>query len=131
MTLNGVEEHRPEDIRAVPLRHPGRWVATAILLVLMAMLVHDILTNPGFGWGIVGSYFFAAPIVSGVEKTLELTFLAMAARSHPRRDLRRDAAVAQPHPLRRGLDLHLVLPGHTGVRATCSSGTPSRLFNRR
>ena len=63
----------------MPLRHPGRWVATTVLLVLVAMLVHDILTNPGFGWGIVGSYFLAAPIVSGVEKTLELTFLAMVA----------------------------------------------------
>jgi polar amino acid transport system permease protein len=79
VTLNGVEEHRPEEIRAVPLRHPGRWVATAVVLVLVAMLVHDILTNPGFGWGVVGSYFFAPPIVSGVEKTLELTVLAMVA----------------------------------------------------
>lgn len=78
MTVGSVEGHRPEEIRAVPLRHPGRWVATGILLVLAAMLVHDIVTNPGFGWGVVGSYFFATPVVDGVEKTLELTFVAMA-----------------------------------------------------
>ena len=78
MTTDNVEGHRPEDIRAVPLRHPGRWVATAILLVLAAMLVHDIVTNPRFGWGVVGNYFFATPVVDGVEKTLELTFVAMA-----------------------------------------------------
>ncbi len=78
MTIGSVEGHRPEEIRAVPLRHPGRWVATGILLVLAAMLVHDIVTNPGFGWGVVGSYFFATPVVDGVEKTLELTFVAMA-----------------------------------------------------
>jgi len=42
------------------------------------MLVHDMATNRGFGWGVVGSYFFASPVVSGVEKTLELTFMAMA-----------------------------------------------------
>ena len=78
MTIDSVEGHRPEEIRAVPLRHPGRWVATAILLVLAAMLVHDIVTNPRFGWGVVGNYFFATPVVDGVEKTLELTFVAMA-----------------------------------------------------
>jgi polar amino acid transport system permease protein len=72
------EGQRPEEIRAVPLRHPWRWAATAVLLVLAAMLVHDMATNRGFGWGVVGSYFFASPVVSGVEKTLELTFLAMA-----------------------------------------------------
>jgi len=34
----------------VPLRHPGRWVGTAVLLVLGAMLVHDITHQPRFGW---------------------------------------------------------------------------------
>jgi polar amino acid transport system permease protein len=78
VTIDSVEGHRPEEIRAVPLRHPGRWVATAIMLVLAAMFVHDVITNPRFGWGVVGSYFFSSPVVSGVEKTLELTFVAMA-----------------------------------------------------
>jgi len=78
VTIDSVEGHRPEEIRAVPLRHPGRWAATAVLLVLAAMLVHDIVTNPRFGWGVVGNYFFATPVVDGVEKTLELTFVAMA-----------------------------------------------------
>jgi polar amino acid transport system permease protein len=75
---DGEMGHPPEEIRAVPLRHPGRWVGTAVLLVLGAMLVHDITTNPRFGWGIVGTYFFSTPVVQGVEKTLELTFVAMA-----------------------------------------------------
>ncbi len=77
MTVNGVEGNGPEEIRAVPLRHPGRWVATAAMLVLAAMFVHDVTTNPRFGWGVVGSTFFSSPVVSGVEKTLELTFIAM------------------------------------------------------
>ncbi len=77
MTIDSVEGHGPEEIRAVPLRHPGRWVATAVMLVLAAMFVHDVTTNPRFGWGVVGSSFFSSPVVSGVEKTLELTFIAM------------------------------------------------------
>jgi polar amino acid transport system permease protein len=71
------EGHRPEEIRAVPLRHPGRWVATVVMLVLVAMFVHDVITNPRWQWRVVGSYFWAPPILSGVEMTLELTAVVM------------------------------------------------------
>lgn len=69
--------HRPEDIRAVPLRRPWRWAGTAVVLVLVAMLVHDLFTNPRFGWSDVGHYLFSGPVMSGVAVTLELTVLAM------------------------------------------------------
>jgi polar amino acid transport system permease protein len=69
--------HRPDEIRAVPLRHPGRWVATAVLLVLAAMLAHSMVTNPHWGWGTIRSNLFAPPIVQGAEKTLELTAISM------------------------------------------------------
>lgn len=69
--------HRPEEIRAVPVRHPWRWVATVVVMVLTAMLVHTLITNARFGWHYVGEYFFSAPIVRGVALTLELTVLAM------------------------------------------------------
>ena len=42
---------RPTPIKAVPVRHPGRWVAVAVLAVLAAMLVNTILTNDGFRLG--------------------------------------------------------------------------------
>ena len=69
-------EH-PEQIRAVPVRHPGRWVAAAIIIVIAAALARSVATNPRFQWGVVGDYLFAAPVEDGVLKTLELTFLAM------------------------------------------------------
>ncbi|GAG28439.1 unnamed protein product, partial [marine sediment metagenome] len=40
----------PEQIRAVPVRHPGRWVAAAVIAVLVAMFVHMLVTNPVFQW---------------------------------------------------------------------------------
>ena len=61
----------------MPLRHPGRWVATAIMLVLAAMFAHDVVTNPRWQWRVVVSYFWSPPIISGVERTLELTALVM------------------------------------------------------
>jgi polar amino acid transport system permease protein len=68
---------RPEPIKAVPVRHPGRWLAVAVLAVLAAMLVHSLVTNPGFGWSTVGQYLFSAPILNGLANTLILTVLSM------------------------------------------------------
>ncbi|MDQ1487405.1 MAG: polar amino acid transport system permease protein [Actinomycetota bacterium] len=68
---------RPDDIRAVPARHPGRWVATAVVLVLLAMLVHLLVTNPNFEWRVVRRYLFNPIIRHGVVTTIEITVLAM------------------------------------------------------
>jgi polar amino acid transport system permease protein len=65
-------------IQAVPVRHPGRWVAIAVIVVLVAMLVHSFLTNPNFHWDVVGQYLFSDPVLRGLRNTLILTVLAMA-----------------------------------------------------
>jgi polar amino acid transport system permease protein len=65
-------------IKAVPVRHPGRWVGVAVIAVLVAMLVHSFLTNPNFQWDVVGEYLFSDPVLRGLRNTLILTVLAMA-----------------------------------------------------
>ena len=65
-------------IKAVPVRHTGRWVAAAIVLVLAVTIVHSVATNPRFEWGLVRHYFFSAPVLHGLRITLELTLIAMA-----------------------------------------------------
>ena len=65
-------------IKAVPVRHPGRWVGVAVIVVLVAMLVHSFLTNPNFQWDVVGEYLFSDPVLRGLRNTLILTVLAMA-----------------------------------------------------
>jgi polar amino acid transport system permease protein len=69
---------RPEDIRAVPVRHPGRWVAAAIVLVIAVALVRSVATNPRFQWSVVGEYLFDERILEGLRLTIELTVIAMA-----------------------------------------------------
>jgi polar amino acid transport system permease protein len=69
---------RPDDIKAVPVRHPGRWVVAAIVLLLAAIIVNSVATNPRFGWGTVGHYLFSSRILDGLRITLELTVIAMA-----------------------------------------------------
>ena len=64
-------------ITAVPVRHPGRWVAIAVLAVLGAMLVHGAVTNREFRWGTVGTYLFDERVSRAALETLRLTVLAM------------------------------------------------------
>lgn len=69
---------RPEEIRAVPVRHVGRWVAGVIVLVIAVALVNSAATNSRFEWSVVGDYLFDHRIISGLRVTLELTVIAMA-----------------------------------------------------
>ncbi|MER8101755.1 MULTISPECIES: amino acid ABC transporter permease [unclassified Kitasatospora] len=71
------EEGRPETIKAVPVRHPGRWVGAVVIALLAAMLLSALFTNPAFKWDIVGQYLFHDSIVHGMVVTLELTVLSM------------------------------------------------------
>jgi polar amino acid transport system permease protein len=76
---------RPEAIKAVPVRHPGRWVAIAVLAVLAAMFFHLIFTNERFNWHFIfvsmgegkRGAMFTGPVLEGLRGTLLLTVLAM------------------------------------------------------
>ncbi|MFJ2967557.1 amino acid ABC transporter permease [Streptomyces collinus] len=61
----------------VPVRHPLNWVATAIVLVLAAMLVHGLVTNKAFQWDVVGQYLFNSDILAGLGLTALLTVITM------------------------------------------------------
>jgi polar amino acid transport system permease protein len=76
-----------ESIKAVPVRHPLRWVMSAIVLVLFAMLVNTLAfshtvrngqVQPRFQWAIVSRYFASASVLRGLVVTIELTVVAMA-----------------------------------------------------
>jgi polar amino acid transport system permease protein len=69
---------RPEDIKAVPVRHYGRWIASAIVLLVVASITRSVATNKRFKWHEVGHYLFDSRILHGVVVTIELTGLAVA-----------------------------------------------------
>lgn len=71
------DRERPEPIKAVPVRHPGRWVAVAVILVLTAMFVNMLLTNPAFQWEFMFENMFLEPVLNGARTSLILTVLAM------------------------------------------------------
>jgi polar amino acid transport system permease protein len=78
MASDTAEPVRPDEIKAIPVRRPGRWIAAAIVLVFGAALVKSVATNPRFEWGIIGHYFTSSRILQGLITTLELTVLCMA-----------------------------------------------------
>ncbi|MFE0020076.1 amino acid ABC transporter permease [Amycolatopsis sp. NPDC059021] len=67
-----------EPIRAVPVRHYGRWVAGVIILFLAFIVVRSVVTNDALHWPIVGEYLFDYRILQGLQNTLILTVVAMA-----------------------------------------------------
>ena len=67
----------PEQIKAVPVRHPGRWIAAVVIGVLAAMFVHMLVTNPVFQWKFMVDNMFSPPVLRGARTTLIMTVLAM------------------------------------------------------
>lgn len=66
-----------EPIKAIPVRHPGRWVAIVVIAVLAAMFVHLLLTNSAFRWDFMFQNMFTPPVLRGALGTVTITVLAM------------------------------------------------------
>ena len=68
----------------------------AVVVLVSVVAVDSIATNPRFGWGTVGDFFFDRRILHGLVLTLELTVVSMAVGHRARGPARRHAAVAEP-----------------------------------
>ncbi|MFC7304456.1 amino acid ABC transporter permease [Streptomyces monticola] len=64
-------------VRTVARRHPGRWLAAAVALLLLVMAVNSVIRNPRFQWGVVGDYFTTPAVLDGLLLTLWLTAAVM------------------------------------------------------
>jgi polar amino acid transport system permease protein len=68
----------PASIHAVPLRHPWRWVAAVVIVVLVVLFLYGAATNKAFGWPTYFKYLFNERVLSvGVVNTLQLTVYSM------------------------------------------------------
>jgi polar amino acid transport system permease protein len=68
---------RPEAIKAIPVRHPWRWVSAVVVVAVVADAVYTVATAPNMRWEFVSRYLFGRLILEGVVLTLELTVIAM------------------------------------------------------
>jgi polar amino acid transport system permease protein len=70
-------ERDVQSVKPVPRRHPGRWATSGVAILLVAMAVHSLVTNPRFQWNVVGEYFATASVLHGLAVTLGLTAAVM------------------------------------------------------
>jgi polar amino acid transport system permease protein len=59
-------DDRPGAIHARPVRHPWRWVAIAVIVVLLAMVVSSFFTNPRWDFGFAFQIMQQKPVITGL-----------------------------------------------------------------
>ncbi len=61
--------------KIVPARYPMRTMCTIFAGILVALIFYSVFTNPKWGWGIFSEWFFSAPVLAGLGRTILLTIL--------------------------------------------------------
>ena len=69
----------PEVIKAVPLRHWGRWVGAGVVALVVAWLIASALRSHFIDFHQVRKYQFSHLILEGVRNTIVVSVLAQAA----------------------------------------------------
>ncbi len=67
---------QPEPIKAIPVRHYGRWVAAIVVIGLIALLGRAFASG-NVNWDAIPEYMFNADILKGLRNTLLITVLSM------------------------------------------------------
>jgi polar amino acid transport system permease protein len=65
------------ELKVVPRRRWGRWIAAAVIAIVLASLARSAAANDRFQWDVVGDYLFSSRILDGLVVTLQLTVIAM------------------------------------------------------
>jgi polar amino acid transport system permease protein len=66
----------PEQIKAIPVRHYGRWVA-GVLVIAVLVLIGVAFSNAKINYNVIPDYLFDPGIVKGAWTTLYISVLAM------------------------------------------------------
>ncbi|MFD8772666.1 amino acid ABC transporter permease [Streptomyces sp. NPDC057889] len=66
----------PEAIKAIPVRHYGRYVAAVVAIAVLVAIVYAFAQGK-INWGAIPEYFFDDRILKGAGQTLLLTAISM------------------------------------------------------
>ena len=66
-----------EVIRAVPLRHPLRWISSVVILVLVFLFLFGVFTNGAYRWDLYRKYVWDKRISQAALITVDMTGLSM------------------------------------------------------
>jgi polar amino acid transport system permease protein len=73
----GGDAARPEAIKAIPIRHWGRWISAVVIVYVAVALVVSLLKNPNTELSVIRQYLFAGLVLRGCWVTLYVTFISM------------------------------------------------------
>ncbi|WP_328553498.1 amino acid ABC transporter permease [Streptomyces sp. NBC_00358] len=76
VSQSGTSGPAPETIKAIPVRHYGRWVSGVIVVALLVAL-GVAFSQGNIQWHTVGSQLFVSTVVQGAGRTLLISILAM------------------------------------------------------
>ncbi|MET8680444.1 amino acid ABC transporter permease [Streptomyces sp. NPDC004647] len=66
----------PEAIKAVPVRHYGRWVSGIVVLALLALIV-NAFASADVNYGAIPDFMFNDTVLTGLGKTVLISVLSM------------------------------------------------------
>ncbi|MGW4203819.1 amino acid ABC transporter permease [Streptomyces sp. NPDC004726] len=66
----------PESIKAIPVRHVGRWISGVVVVALLAGLLYAF-SQADIQWKAVGDKLFDDTVLAGAGRTLLISILAM------------------------------------------------------
>lgn len=75
--MPATKEVNGDDVVAVPLRHPWRWVSSILIAGLLGMFIYSLWSSPNINHDIVGEYLFNGKIIAAAGLTVTLTVVSM------------------------------------------------------
>ncbi|NJQ00892.1 amino acid ABC transporter permease [Streptomyces zingiberis] len=67
----------PEAIRAIPVRHYGRWISTLVVLALVYLIL-NAFAGADVNYGAIPDFLLSASVLEGLGATVLISLLAMA-----------------------------------------------------
>jgi polar amino acid transport system permease protein len=72
------ETDNGDDVVAVPLRHPGRWIAGVLAVGLLLSFVHSVVSAESIQHDLVAKFLFDPRILQGAGMTVLVTIVCMS-----------------------------------------------------
>lgn len=66
-----------DDVVAVPLRHPWRWISAAALIGLLSLFVYSLWASPNINHDVINRYIFDGKVMAAALLTVTLTVISM------------------------------------------------------
>ena len=71
------DKQNSDDVVAIPLRHPWRWVSAIILVGLLGLFVYSLWASPNINHEIVSKFLFNGKVIAAAGLTVTLTVVSM------------------------------------------------------